>query len=202
MAFRYRQKYFDANDALNIEDWNLNIKELAEEYNGYLDRDNFPNGSFTQAYLVPSCCNKIYSDDSGTTWNPSKTTSSWQHDDGSGNVLPQESIDVLVDGLLICEFGCGFNWTSAASSAADNECIRFKVTVDGVTVSESGWLSSYHMYGSVHLAGALPVVAGSHLIEVWIQWAVVVTAETTVAPTNGRTLNINQRELVVIERRR
>ena len=126
MAFRYRQRYFATDDALNIDDWNHNMKELAEEFNGYLDRDNFPNGSFGQAQIVDNAFNKVhYTTDASLTID--MTTTSWQ----SGSI--SDDIDCKFDCLLLIEFGCANDWSSGTPQEDDG--IRHRVVMDGSVVA-------------------------------------------------------------------
>ena len=199
MAFRYRQRYFATDDALNIDDWNHNMKELAEEFNGYLDRDNFPNGSFGQAQIVDNAFNKVHYTSSGTTWTPDPNTTSWQHDDGSGNLLLEQDIDCAVDCLLLIELGAESLWSGTIN---DGNVMRHKVAVDGVTVAESGWVSQRHLRGSIWIAGALPVGAGPHKIEHYASTALQFQLPTIGMKVTTGTPTVGDRQLLIIERRR
>jgi hypothetical protein len=196
MAFRYRQKYFDANDALNIEDWNLNIKELAEEFNGYLDRDNFPNGSFGQAQIVSNAFTRVHFNDSGTNEAIDVTTLAWQ----KGSLCSLEVI-ATVDCILQVELGAENIWTGSVN---DNYSVRHKVSVDGVTVAESGWQSSKQQNSCTWICGALPVSAGKHVIQHWAGVGSVDNGNDTAVsiPSTRPSLNVQDRQLLVIERRR
>tara|TARA_R110002012_G_scaffold234810_3_gene408460 strand:- start:606 stop:1466 length:861 start_codon:yes stop_codon:yes gene_type:complete len=83
MAWKYRKEYHEAGDALIPEDWLENQKEFVEEFNGYLDRDNFREKAFSGgAYnntATPTAINSmpvVYNNtfnavfaDAHTTWN-------------------------------------------------------------------------------------------------------------------------------------
>ena len=59
MAFRYRQKYFEDGDIVEPRDWIANMAEYADEFNGFLDRDNLPNDAISSAMMTSGACNEI-----------------------------------------------------------------------------------------------------------------------------------------------
>jgi hypothetical protein len=61
MSFKYRQSYFENGDIVDPRDWNRNITELTDELNGYLDRDNLPEDSFTVEHVAQNAFNVLYS---------------------------------------------------------------------------------------------------------------------------------------------
>ena len=83
MAWKYRKEYHEAGDALIPEDWLENQKEFVEEFNGYLDRDNFREKAFSGGVYnntaTPTAINSlpvVHSNtfnavfaDAHTTWN-------------------------------------------------------------------------------------------------------------------------------------
>lgn len=83
MAWKYRKEYHEAGDALIPEDWLENQKEFVEEFNGYLDRDNFREKAFSGGFYnntaTPTAINSlpvVYNNtfnavfaDAHTTWN-------------------------------------------------------------------------------------------------------------------------------------
>jgi len=117
MAYRYRQRHLETGDVLDPQDWNENMAEFAEEFNGYLDRDNVPADSVTKLLIKQNAFNKIeFSRDDGS--NPVRLDGdvlSFQSTDVTGgatdgNTLPSTTITCDVDELLIVEFSCWWEW--------------------------------------------------------------------------------------------
>ena len=63
MAWKYRKEYHESGDALIPEDWLENQKEFVEEFNGYLDRDNFREKAFSGGFYnntaTPTAINSL-----------------------------------------------------------------------------------------------------------------------------------------------
>ena len=51
MAFVYTQLEINDSDMVDPEDFNTNMRELANEYNGMLDRDNFKESEFGEEHI-------------------------------------------------------------------------------------------------------------------------------------------------------
>ena len=61
MAFRYKQVRVQDGDIIDPEDWNANQREYVGEFNGNLDRDNFPEAVFKPKHIQYNAFNEVYS---------------------------------------------------------------------------------------------------------------------------------------------
>lgn len=183
MAFRYRKRHIDSNDVMDPRDWNLNHANYADEFNGYLDRDNVPAEIITRDMMEVDCCNAFSSDAESSDYGEpiSCSSVSWQ----AGNPespFSKLSLEIKSDALLVCEWSGSWKWIYFAGSGSWNNIpgsalkrdptqaiCRFRLTVDGITVSESGYSSARRKRDSCYLAGATPVSAGNHFIQVEVQ---------------------------------
>jgi hypothetical protein len=213
MTWRYRQLYPENADILDPDDWNQNHKELAEEHNGYYDRDNLPAFQIGTSRTVDGAFTKIHMDAHSDEFTVSGDTIEWQSNEAMGGV---DIIGVLEfsapeDCTLICEFGCTTAVDVSLLLGDGEEAVyKFQIVVDG----EAGAFSddqSLFLYerDTTYLCCAVPVLAGMHRVEVKIQVGVgydddtygIKSAVNTVEPA-GLDMVIRSRALVVIERRR
>lgn len=199
MAYRYRQIYPQDGEVLNPQDWNLNQKEIVEEFNGYLDRDNLPVSCVDLAHVTFNTFTKVHGYAESAPWFPATDTVEWQYNDGA-NDLASISIDCPVDCLLICELGS--TWFASSGAVSTDGDIRFRITVDGISVGETHFLSGTWDRWSMHTIGAIPVSAGLHTIRAECQVAEMNVTGTQKYGDTDWVFEIFQRELVVIERRR
>jgi hypothetical protein len=202
MAFRYRQLYPGTGDVLDTRDWNLNHKELAEEFNGYLDRDNLPEAVITTPMVVENTFVKVHGDseddDVGTWVSLDVGTIGWQTEDGTNEIGSAEFFSPS-DCLLICDFSATFhtvnNWRE--------DFIRFRITVDGDVVGLNGPQSMSHVSMSMYVNGAVPVLAGFHIVKAEAQIGAIDGLSQGYRKVDVVTnAYVGARELVVIERRR
>jgi hypothetical protein len=200
MAWRYRQRRMNDGDVVTPEDWVLNNKEFAEEFNGYLDRDNFNQAMFGVSVVSTGTFNKVHSDAHDATDNFITDTEivEWQKVSTTGIQLGYLSIDCPVDCLLKCEFGAYWDVNLPPNPAE----VRFRITVDGISVADGGWLSGQRLQWGTHLLGATFVTAGKHEIRAEVQVAQVDEKGTNNYSAINDFVEIKNRELVVVERRR
>jgi hypothetical protein len=177
MAWRYIQRDLQAGDILDPEDWNENVREYLEEINGALDRDNLPAASVVVGSEVGSAVfNEISASFLQETYQALDVdTQAHQKIKTSNNVTSSS------DELLICETSIQFD-TAAYSSYgggnyeggyvdADQGTLRdwlqydFIMTVDGFEIAYAGPFTAFHKRQCIYMCGALPVEAGSHVVE-------------------------------------
>jgi len=296
VAWRYKQHGPQSGDAIVPSDWELNHKEMASEFNGYLDRDNFRENIFSVNGGIQNDSSPLIKDnafneffhsnfysDYGKQFTTFASSNAGWHSNGYENALDTRqnyskiNIDLPVEALLICEFSCWFQWnprdllkntdhrwapegtagqlnhlalpdsndagrsgfgneqhadikakigtstynngygwfhinptsTSKGTEGAvyagaamyepevyqdsemrDNQWVdeatatrnafitgpmplyagcAFRIVVDGVVVSESGWFSDHRKKESLYLVGAIPLQAGSHTVQVEVR---------------------------------
>lgn len=66
-----------------------------------------------------------------------------------------------------------------AEKPSDDDCVAFRITVDGITVAETGWLSIGLYRNGVYLTAAAPVSAGRHTIKTEVRAARVSKMQAT-----------------------
>jgi hypothetical protein len=212
MAYRYRILAPSDGDVLNVDDWILNNAELADEFNGYLDRDNLPADGVTVGRTSAGTFYALHSDAYNTSSivTIDSETVEWVSDDGTDSIGTL-SIDCPTDCLLKCYWS---GWFEIIYSA-DKGCVRTRITVDGYVVAESGWQAiggdgsgNGRTGSSPYICGAIPVTAGPHTITVQVQAGIpgVATDEEYDSDTSysitANQWELTARELVVEECRR
>ena len=190
MAFRYRKRHIDSNDVMDPRDWNLNHSNYAGEFNGYLDRDNFPADFVTQAMIQENCCNEVFSSTEGTMTGIQLNSVAWQAG-GTDHPVGSLTEEIKSDALLICEWSGQWEWSylvkgsgwgnvpnSSLRRDPTQAVCRFRLMVDGVVVAESGYSSARRKYDGCYLVGATPVSAGNHVVTVEAQFLYIEQNET------------------------
>lgn len=221
MSLRYRTRYLETGDMIDSRDWNLNHAEYIQEWNGYLDRDNIVENAVVESIIVRNAFNEIAADgftQAGSPFDVDITTMGWQADDVASRRIGRLTVIPEVDVLLICEYSGWHTWSTTtvaydshvtAGDTGVDDGIRYRITVDGVTITESGWIADHHSSGSVYIVGAIPVVPGSRVVQVECQiggvWRMVYNDDnhsSEIIIQALRDITLAERELVVHMRRR
>lgn len=207
MTMRYRQTYPRVDESLDVRDWNNNMREIASEFNGYLDRDNVPQNVIDLSMTEFGAFNKVHADAYDAAINNvslDPDTTAWQSDDGTDNI-GQLTLLVPCDSLLICEFS---GYVETSGTLAD-EFVRFRISVDGETAAVNGFSVMHFLTKQpLSIAGAVPVLAGTRVVKVEAQLGKIDTAiarnclQMQTRAGTAITATVKARELVVIERRR
>jgi|19_taG_2_1085344.scaffolds.fasta_scaffold24050_3 hypothetical protein len=187
MAWRYRMIRLEDGGILDPDDWNLGWAELAQELNGYLDRDNLGVDWITKDELAATACTTVESvvGSGGTCVNDAPT---WKSAFTSGSMV-NDTIDVAVDatieawasfqlsstlGLTLWVVKTWYDDANTSNKSLPDDAIRVRLRVGGTVVAESGWVSGFHEETCVMLMGATPVPPGRHEVvteymigEVW-----------------------------------
>ena len=210
MAFRYQKRAFESGDVIDPDDWNLNHTNFAEEFNGNLDRDNFPANFIKKDMLAANACNQFWSTSSSTDSSALvSSTTDWQYEDVDNTNISRRTIEVEADALLMVEWSGGWKWSYDATDSdwlqvpgtessptsvtlkrdPTSTLCRFRLSVDGMIVSETGFSSARRARDSAYLVGAVPVVAGSHIVQLEAQ---LVYLEQSLKIVEQDHLNMNQ----------
>jgi hypothetical protein len=203
MAYRYRQRIFESGDFLTPPDWNENLAELVGEFNGALDRDNVPESAITEPLVVNQAFNIEQRDgyDGSEPAVISGDNMGWQDGDDSFDI-GVKVIDIQVDGVAVVEWSGWWFWDDGLypTTLADDIAIKFQITVDGVSVAESGFSSANRFYDSTYIVGVIPVQAGRRTFRVQAMNADI----TDAAPAFTSLINctVMARELDVLVRLR
>lgn len=189
MGQRYRFTFTENGDVLDPSQWVEDNNELASEFNGYLDRDNFARNDIAQTEITANAFTEVEafgaSGDAGSAWSPDNTSVSWQGGTGSDTSgIFREEVTCAVDCLLVCELSITWEWdrdisgpyslsgtgpTSAADifvSKSTVDTAQFRITVDGVEVARSGLFEDMHFNYGTYILGAQVVTSGVHVVAV------------------------------------
>jgi hypothetical protein len=202
MSLRYRVEFSESGDVLDPQVWNLNQNELTSEFNGGLDRDNILEAIFAEGVIVDNAFTRISSAPADTAFNPDASLRSWQ-------TIPNTSLSLTMtqDCLLLCEWSGTWDWDgayTAGSAPYTEDGVAFRIVVDGVDVTASSqFFGSSIRKCSTYIVGAAPVSAGAHVIQVECYIARVRDQDLRLAEEDVEgAVTINERELLVTERRR
>lgn len=204
MSLRYRVEYSESGDVLDPQVWNLNQNELSSEFNGGLDRDNIEEAIITEGMIVDNAFTRISSAPANTAFIPDAALRSWQVMDNTSLSLTMEQ-----DCLLLCEWSGTWEWDgvytpSVSPDPYTEDAVAFRIVVDGVDVTAaSQFFGSSIRKCSTYIVGATPVSAGAHVIQVECYIARVRDQDLRLAEEDVEgAVTINERELLVTERRR
>ena len=171
MAFRYRQITPQAGDIINPDDWNVNVREYTNEFNGHLDRDNLPEKAITTSSIKADAFHQVESKLDMTA----KTIQGTQTRFKEIQVIEFES---QYQGIVMCEWSG--NWlyelivtTLTSSEVQDTD---FRILVNGTEITRIRRDNNLKKSSSGYTVGALPVEAGMIRVSVEVK-------------TNGRTTN-------------
>lgn len=161
MAWRFQKHHFQDGDIIHPRQWNENIQQFTDEFNGYLDKDNLPKGAidtqmikdnaFSQTYLVSH--NGIFNSSTAKeTYVAPVESTVWTSVDNNGTELCRKSIDVETDCVAIVEFTC--HWTWRNNGATDGG-----TTKGGETFSWGGGINYKDAVADGSYATAEPAAA-------------------------------------------
>jgi hypothetical protein len=200
MAYRYSKTRPVADEALDPRDWNLNMKELADEFNGYLDRDNIPEESISLSMVEAETFAKIHCDSIGSTTIITGDTTGWV--DGGATDIGKIEEFFPFDCTLVIEWSGTYEWNTAVGT---DTAAEFRILVDGEEVAATGPNLAFYLEGSSYIPGVAQVLAGSHTIKVQARINQYLKfKESFLRAVSGgvvSNLDIKERELIVVERR-
>lgn len=182
MSYRYRVEYVETGNVVEPSGWNANQAELASEFNGGLDRDNFGLGAISQAMLADNACHEFDRQvmSSSTAVTLSAETTDWQ------TILESTGITSALDCIAVIEWSGEWEWSGAASYAAGTnteDALELRLTVDGETVCQTGPIGDQRVYDATYLVGAALLAPGAHTI----------TLQGRIAERNFDGLSVNDR---------
>tara|TARA_R110000824_G_scaffold366541_1_gene555219 strand:- start:2076 stop:2741 length:666 start_codon:yes stop_codon:yes gene_type:complete len=221
MAFRYRNQYFQDGDAVDPAGWTKNVDEYTQEFNGYLDRDNFPEKSISTAMIVSNAANEVYSQILQSEANVSIETTRWLEDDGTTS-FGSISFIAATDGILTAEWsGCWRhprhgNWPAQkavsavyAHLLAGSWYLSLRLVVDGVELCQVPKSINTFSESAEYMVGSIPLAAGPHVVKLQARAAVVSDEGPVInhqaiqdhgVPKND--IALKNRELIAIFRKR
>ena len=128
MAFRYRQVKVENGDVIDSEDWNANQREFAGEFNGNLDRDNFPEEVFDRDHIAYNAFHRLYMKQLPSNLGLDGGTIGWQN----VNALTFEAPS---DGMVVFDWSGHFSMGTSIYRQSDIHSINTKVMYGALPVS-------------------------------------------------------------------
>lgn len=215
MAYIYPEQAFKSGEVMDPRDFNRNAAQYASEIS-QLDRDNIQADAVTSAKLAPMSitsggvsaskmimngpCNRFSRWISDSTQTISDPTAVLVEIDNIGGTIS------TLDSVLVVELSLTLNvvfgsTTDPTVSTADRNHFQVYLEVDGIQIETTGELACATTYATIYLCGSIPVGAGDHSVKARIRgWGYL--PETDVPQEFDGTISINERELIVREKRR
>jgi hypothetical protein len=204
MAFRYRQITPQTGDFINPDDWNVNVREFTNEFNGHLDRDNLPEKGITTASIKAAAFHQVHSVASGADFVLEKDQSRFIE-------LQILEFETQHQGIVMCDWSGYWEFEEIQldlQSGIDVQTLDIRLMINGNEVSRIRTETNLKRTSSGYMVGALPVEAGMVKVTVEVKSiarkAPILTGsgfdpETTGAATGSVT--IKNKELVVVLRK-
>lgn len=211
MAWRYLDRLVESGGIVSSMDWNSPMSGYIGEFNGMLDRDNFPNAAVdyehtTQGAFTKTSVSGYHDDGTPVFWGTGQVL--WR-DAGSGGLMPTKTLYLPVDCVVAVEFGCWFEWWGASAFAEGDDdvdrnehVVQFRVVANGDTVCESGIIPMFRNPWSVWLVGATVCSAGEYTFTAEARssrrsWS---NGDVFRPPQHG--FKVISREMIITEKRR
>ena len=164
MAFVYNQNDIQNSDMVDPEDFNSNMRELAGEFNGKLDRDNFKENVFGPDQIASTAFNRVYSQVALNKWTLDAESTTFQ------NGLSYVEFESGYEGMLICEWSGSVyfkNPPSKDNTDPDNaQILTIHMMVNGSVVGRVFRVSGGRYRVPLYMVGAIPVSPGRIKVEV------------------------------------
>ena len=204
MAFRYRQITPQTGDFINPDDWNVNVREFTNEFNGHLDRDNLPELGISSASIKPKAFHEVFSD--------SQTTDFTVEEDQTRFIdLQVIEFEIKQQGLLVCEWSGTWEFILPEldlHAVAGVQKVDYKISVNGFDICTLFHNNNLQTKSNGYMVGALPIEAG--FVRIAVEVRTVGTISDGIDIDGGFTLLnqpeegsviIRDRELLVVLRK-
>lgn len=155
MAFRYRQITPQTGDIINPDDWNVNVREFTNEFNGHLDRDNLPEKGITTTSIKSEAFHIVRDDVATADYTISETQTRFKE----FQILEFETQH---QGIITCEWNGSWRYDAIRTSLSDGEeqQLDIRLLVNGTEISRIRKDNNMKRNMSGYMVGALPVEAG------------------------------------------
>ena len=228
MAFRYREKVVTDGEAIDPSDWTENMTALAGEFNGHLDRDNFPIEVFEEKHIGLREFNQIFvtARERNNSQQLSGSTTDFQ------TASESISFEANADGVVIVHWSGWHGWdygdgermegnfvvtgstlrapsshnnrqASTGLSPATQHYIGFRILVNGNEVSTSRFNTWLRVKDCWYLTGVAPVSPGPVNVDVQARIFAIQGSNGDMRMADGPvSAALYERELVVHYKRR
>lgn len=214
MSLRFIPEYDEDGNVINPEFFVSGTATFAEEINGGLDRDNYPQANFSESELDMS------PDSVFTTAHPLATDTDYTPDLNNtgrqgGTAIGASGIGYLQwtsvqEAHVDVQFGLTWTWGGATWSLTDNGAARpdtetyvnvvtFIGTVDGQVVFTLGPFEDALKEESTYGCGSIQLDQGTHTFSVWCVVQRIVCQTGAAYDISSNALTIGPRCGVVME---
>jgi|TARA_R110000824_G_scaffold218089_1_gene404570 hypothetical protein len=171
MAFVYKKRDFEDGDVPVPEMWNASMNAFSAEMNGLLDRDNLPLDAvgvaptkYDSSFSTHAFVSTLSFEDEFVVSTDFK---GWQR-----VPISVPSITSPVEEMVEVEGSLQLtnNWGASPPSVDNRARVMFQVLIDGSVVTETGTISALLLEACVPLNGAMPIIAGSHSVELYVRY--------------------------------
>ena len=201
MAFRYRQITPQSGDLINPDDWNVNVREFTNEFNGHLDRDNLPEKGITTASIKPEAFHIVQNNLATTNYTILKTQTRFKE-------IQIIEFETQHQGLVVCEWSGSWEYETIKTSlhTGEEQELDYRILVNGTEVTRIRRDNNLKRNSSGYMVGATPVEAGyvRVTVEAKTKGAVFLQGTDFESNTEGYgdgDVTLKHRELVVVLRK-
>ena len=167
MAFEHDGQYIAAGVTVDPRDLMVNVKGVAGEMGGHLDRDNVPSGApivpakWAVQAIMSTGSNPVGGDGSGTALQTllNGQTGTWT------TITPLTTTVPTDDGAIKVAMDVNWTWPGAVYQTY-NDRLEVRLLIDGRVMSSSGWSTLARLTDSASLTGYAPTTAGTVTISV------------------------------------
>ena len=204
MAFRYRQITPQTGDFINPNDWNVNVREFTNEFNGHLDRDNLPEKGIGTASIKANAFHEVFS---------SSEISEFTLEDDESRFTQLQIIEFEThqQGILMCEWSGHWEFEKPQEDLTDPilQRLDFRIRVNGFGVCNLMGELNYKAKSNGYMVGAIPIESGMVRVEVEVKTTGEVNDDLKTIGDLGFTLLnqpdgrifIRERELIAVLRK-
>lgn len=216
MAWKIKQARANSGDLVDPEDWNENVREFANEYNGFLDRDNVGVKQIEKKHLRNFVFNRVYSNQLNTPFEITGASTKYY---GS---LASYNITFPTSGILIVEFTAELQFVNPLMANAELDyttyvnqgyvdilglqAVDVRLKVNNNEIARCHSIIETSKFRTVYCCGAIPVEAGQHLIETeartYLQGQSYGDNIKKASDGTSRPISFHRRELLITNRRR
>jgi|TARA_R100000081_G_C4819821_1_gene178563 hypothetical protein len=206
MAFRYRQITPQTGDFINPDDWNVNVREFTNEFNGHLDRDNLPEKCITTTSIKAEAFHKVLSKRGhGFTL---------EYDQSRYTEVQVLEFETQHQGILMCDWSGNWDFGIALEELEVEQFVQdfdVRITVNGTEISRIVQENNLKKSSNGYMVGAFPVEAGFVTVQVEARTFAVSTIVSATATSQdpkvvteldpGASVTFGDIELVVVFRK-
>ena len=185
MAWKIRQARANSGDLVDPEDWNENVREFGNEYNGFLDRDNVGVQQINKSHLNKFAMNRVYSNQMNDTFELTGSSTKYY---GS---LASHNITISTNGYI---------------DRLGLQAVNVRIKINNNEIARCHSIIESSKYRTIYCCGALPVEAGQYLIETeartYLQGQSYGDQIVKASDGTSRPVFFHRRELLITNRRR